>query len=334
MRAKPFLLVLFVLVAVVLGVAWLRLRTQTEALRAERRTLEAAHAARQLSRSALERRLVESQAMVAERKRSVLVTLSAAERARLTLGSLVQRLKAGQAGRTLVASLPPPPIAAGGGMFFPELMSDPEYNRLFARVQRRFTERRFGAVLRQLGVNEEAIGKAVDLLTEDQASAMDLHNLAGTTPASGMTGPFAHVRVQQREDTQKQLKALLGDENYNRYKYETEGAGAQLKHATENLERRLYYSDEPLSAEQQARLQSYEAAQDYGSREYFQKVAKFDREARKTGVIPVDAAKLAFYRSVLTPRQMEAVEELHREREAALKRELLPKTGANRPGGK
>lgn len=209
-------------------------------------------------------------------------------------------------------------------MFFPELMSDPEYNRLYARVQRTFMAQRFGGVLRGLGVKEESVEKAIDLLAEEQTSSMDLHNLTGTSPGGGTSGAVAQLRHQQMEETQKQLKALLGDDVYQRYKYETEGVGAQLKYATENLERRLYYSDEPLTAEQRARLQAYEAAQDYGSRQYFQKVAQIDREARKTGVIPVDEAKLAFYRSVLTPRQMEAVDELYREREAALKRDLLP----------
>lgn len=334
MRTKFFLLGLLVLVAAALVVALVRFKAETAALRAEGDALRSADAAQSSQRSALERRLVESQGAIVERKRAVLVSLSAADRARAAVGPLVERLKAAQAGRPTVPSLPPPPTAAGGGMFFPELMSDPEYSRLYARVQRNFIARRVGGVLRGLGVNEESIEKAVDLLAEEQTSSMDLHNLTGTTPGGGMSGSVAQLRHQQVEETQKQLKALLGDEVYQRYKYETQGVGAQLKYATDNLERRLYYSEQPLTPEQRARLQSYEATQDYGSRQYFQKVAQVDREARKTGVIPVDEAKLAFYRSVLTPRQMEAVDELHREREAALKRELLPKYQEKKSAGK
>lgn len=325
MRAKIFLLGLLVAVAAVLVVALARLKAETAALRMEGEALRSADTAQSAQWGALKRRLRESQGAIVERKRAVLVSLSAAERARETVGPLVERLKAAQAGRPPVSNLPPPPTAAGGGMFFPELMSDPEYNRLYARVQRSFVARHFGGVLRGLGVNEESIEKAVDLLAEAQASAMDLQNLTGTRPGEGTSGAVVQLRQKQEDETQQQLKALLGDKIYRRYKEETEGVGSQGKYATESLERRLYYSEAPLTAEQRERLQAYEAAQGYGSREFFQKQNQASREARKTGVIPVDEAKRAFYRSVLTPRQMEAVEELHAEAEAGLKRSLLPK---------
>lgn len=155
---------------------------------------------------------------------------------------------------------------------------------------------------------------------------MDLHNLAGSNPLLPSNAKeIQQMRTQLAQETQAQLKALLGEETYTRYKDETEGSGRQARFATTFLEQRLSYSDEPLTAEQLDRLQAYESAQGYGSREYFQKAAQLEREVRKQGVLPVDEAKVAFYRSVLTPRQMEAVEELHREREAALKRSLLPK---------
>lgn len=131
---------------------------------------------------------------------------------------------------------------------------------------------------------------------------------------------------QLRRETGAQLQALLGDEAYARYQDETEGAGSQVRHATEALERRLSYSAEPLSAAQRAQLQAYEAAQDHSSRAFFEKQAQIYREARQTGTIPVDEAKAAFYRSVLTPGQVAAMEELHRESEAGLQRSLLPRS--------
>jgi hypothetical protein len=223
-------------------------------------------------------------------------------------------------------------MTTGGGRTFPELMSDPEYSALYAKHQRLWLNERSGGTLRKLGVPEELIAKAVALLVEEQASSMDLHNIAGSSPMQPSNAKeIQQMRTQLYEETQTQLKALLGEETYKHYKDETEGGGRQVQYATQSLERRLSYSDEPLLPEQLTHLQAYEATQGYGSREYFQKAAQLEREARKSGTLPVDEARLAFYRSVLTPRQMEAVEELHREREAGIKRSLLPKAAKSGP---
>lgn len=309
-----------------LALTWGRLRAEARAAASERESFARSDRALEQEHASFARRVVDMQLDVAERKRVVLATRSAADRARANVGSYVARLKAEHAGRAPIVRLPPPPMTTGGGRSFPELMSDPEYSALYAKSQRVWLKSYRGGTLRRLGVPDEVVDKAIDLLVEEQASSMDLHNLAGSNPLTpSNTKEIQQLRAQLAQETQAQLKALLGEQTYARYKDETEGTGRQAQFATYLLERRLSYSDEPLTPEQQERLQAYEAAQGYGSREYFQKAAQLEREARKTGAIPGDEAKLAFYRSVLTPQQMEAVDELHREAEAGLKRRLLPK---------
>ncbi len=335
MKTRVVVIGVGVVVGVVLALVWTRLRAEERAMVDEREAFARSDRALEQAHAAFARRVVDMQLDVAERKRVVLATQSAADRARANVGGYIARLKAQHAGRAPIVRLPPPPMTTGGGRTFPELMSDPEYSALYAKSQRQWLSSYRGGTLRKLGVSEDLIAKAVDLLVEEQASSMDLHNLAGSSPMKPSTAKeIQQVRTQLHQETQAQLKALLGEETYQRYKDETEGTGQQVQYATQSLERRLSYSDEPLSTEQLALLQSYETTQNYGSREYFQKIAKLEREARQSGVIPVDEEKLAFYRSVLTPRQMAAVEELHREREAALKRQLLPKYQEKKSAGR
>lgn len=312
-------------VVLALALVWARARAATQSLIAERGTLRRADAELVTRRAVWERRSIEIESSIAERKRTVLATQSAAERARVTVGPLVARLKAAHAG--LKPTRPPdPPTPAGGASYFPELMSDPEYSALYTKSTRAWMASCHGPKLRRLGLTEEVVARAVDLLTEEQVSLADVHNLAGSSPLRPPSGEFNQMQQQIREETQVQLKALLGEDAYRRYKdanvpFSDTAAGFAVR----SLERRLSYSEEPLSSEQIARLQTFEAARYASAREYFQQQRETDREARKMGAIPSDEAKLAFYRSVLTPRQMEAVDELHREREAALKRDLLPK---------
>lgn len=314
-------------IGVVLALVWTRGRAESRALAIEREALARADALLVQERAAFERRAVETQGNIAERKRAVLATQSAADRARAKVGHVVARLKAAHAGRPPKVRAPAPPVGAGGSSYFPELMSDPEYSALYAKSQRLWLNQYRGGTLRRLGLPEETVAKAIDVLVEGEIAVMDVHNIAGSSPFRPPVGELAKLQQQLRDETAAQLKALLGAETYQRYKEQTEGTMRdQARYATQSLERRLSYSEEPLTAEQLGRLHEFEVAQGYGSEAYYRKVAPLDREARKTGVLPVDEAKLAFYRSVLTPRQMEAVEELHREREAALKRELLPKT--------
>lgn len=326
MRTRIIVSGVGLVVALVLALTWLRLRAETRALAHEREELARSDRALEREQAAFARRVVDLQRDVAERKRVVLASRSAADRARANVGAFVARLKAEHVGRAPVVRPPAPPMTTGGGRFFPELMGDPEYNALYARSMRSSVEFLAGRTLRKLGVPEAVVAQAIELLVEQQASFRDLQSLNASSPVSPSGKEFSKMWDQLRRETGAQLQALLGDEAYARYQDETEGAGSQVRHATEALERRLSYSAEPLSAAQRAQLQAYEAAQDHGSRAFFEKQAQIYREARQTGTIPVDEAKAAFYRSVLTPGQVAAMEELHRESEASLQRSLLPRS--------
>ncbi|WP_415910301.1 hypothetical protein [Oleiharenicola sp. Vm1] len=327
MKTRLMIIGCGLIAGLVLALTWVSLRAEMRALVSERENFAQSDRALVKEHASFQRRVVEVQGDLAERKRVMLATQSAADRARANIGSYVARLKAEHAGRAPVVRPPPPPTVTGGGAYFPELMSDPEYNALYAQSVRLSLKSYQGGALRKLGLPDDVMEKAIDLLAEEQASLMDLHNLAGSNPLQPSNSKeIQQMRKQLAQETQAQLKTLLGEEGYARYKDETEGSAAQRQYATQPLERRLSYSEEPLSAEQKARLDAYEAAQDYGSRAFFQKQAQIYREARRTGTIPVDEARVAFYRSVLTPAQMAAVEELHREAEASLKRSLLPRS--------
>jgi hypothetical protein len=308
----------------ILTLVWGRLKARAQVLSAECEALRAAGDALTRDEVAWRARASEVNSEIAARKTQVLASLSAGERARPRVGPLLMRMKAEHAHLGPANRLPPPPRSPSGGSLFPELMSDPEYNALFAKTSRSLFQDHARA-LRKLGVNEETVQKAVDLLTEEFVSAADLHNLTGSSPSRPTSAPeYTKLREQLERDTQTQLKQLLGDHLYLRFSNDTDPSKRALQIPTEALERRLSYSPEPLTTIQLEQLQSFEASRG-DPRELQRADAQRMREARKTGVIPVDEAKVAFYRSVLTPRQMEAVEELHREREAALKRELLPK---------
>lgn len=306
-----------VVAGLVLALAWMRLRTEARGLGSEREIFARSDRALEQEQAAFARRVVEMQLDVAERRRVVLATQSAADRARANVGGYVARLKTEHAGRAPIVRPPPPPATTGGGRFFPELMSDPEYNALYARSTRVWLDSFRGNALRGLGVPEDAVSKAVDLLAEEQASLVDLQSLhAGKE--------FTKLWTQLHNETAAQLQSLLGADLYARYLDQTEGAAARRQYSTQALDRRLSYSAEPLTDGQKAQLQSYEESSGAPSPLQRAELERM-REARKTGTILVDEAKLAFYRSVLTPRQMEAVEELHREAEASLQRRLLPK---------
>lgn len=332
MRFRVILLSAGLLAGWGLALVWSRLNTQAQALRSQRDALRMAGEAMVRHEYVLRTRASELASEIAARKSHVLVALSAAERARPRVGALLSRMKAEHAHLEPAPRLPPPPRSPSGGSLFPELMSDPEYSALFAKTSRDLF-RDQARVLRSFGMREETVQKVVDILTEEFVSAIDLHNLNGSSPSSPTSAPeYTKLREQLERDTQTQLRALLGEDLYSRFLSETEPSKRALRIPTEALERRLSYSPEPLGTTQIEQLQSFEASRG-DVRELQRAEAQRLREARKTGVIPVDEAKLAFYRSVLTPRQMEAVEELHREREAAFKRQLLPKYQEKKSAG-
>lgn len=287
MHRRLIVLLVISLLGVVFATWWLCLRAASASAQVESAALARADAMYATDRAALDRRVVELSSSIAERRSAVLVTQTPAERARAFLGPTVARMKAAHAGRTPVKPPPPPPTAAGGGIYFPELMSDPEYSALYARAMHRSVGWRYGRALRQLGVAEVVVTKALDLLAEEEVSRMDLHNLAGTQPASGgLSNEYAETSARLRSETEAQVKALLGEEAYARYKERVEGKFDSLRFATQQLEQRLSYSDEPLMPEQVEKLRTFEAKLDYGSLGYFQKQAAVFRDARKTGVLP------------------------------------------------
>lgn len=326
MKSRLIIIVAGLLGSVVLAVTWVNLRAELRAAARAQEDLAQSERALLRERTSCERRVVAVQGDLVERKRVMLATQSAADRARANVGPFVAQLKAEHAGRAPVVRPPPPPAVTGGGAFFPELMSDPEYNALYAQRARHLLQVTHGADFRKLGVPEEKVAKAIALLADEQAATMDLQNLGG----GALGKDFSELWEQIHRETGEQLQSLLGAETYRRYLEQDESVNVMHRMGADRLEQRLSYSSEPLTSGQVAQMVAYEASLG-DPRKVQQAEWERTREARKNGVIPVDEARLAFYRSVLTPAQMAAVEELHGEAEASLKRSLLPREPEKKP---
>jgi len=320
MKTRWFVIGAGLIGGVGLALTWVSLRAELRAVVKERENFAQSDRALAKERTFFERRVVEVQGDLGERKRVMLATQSAADRARANVGPFVAKLKTEHAGRALVVRPPPPPAVTGGAAFFPELMSDPEYNALYAQRARHLLQITRAADFRKLGVPEETVSKAIALLADEQAATMDLQNLGG----GALGKDFSKLWDQIHRETAEQLQALLGAPTYQRYLAQDESANVMQRMGADRLERRLSYSVEPLTPAQVTQLVAYETSLG-DPRKVQQAEWERTREARKNGVIPVDEARLAFYHSVLTPTQMAAVEGLHRESEASLKRSLLPR---------
>lgn len=323
MRTRLFIIAVGLLVAATLAVVLVRSRAAARAVAEERETLARSDRALGEQRTAFARRVVEVQGDLMDRKRAVLSTQSAADRARPHVGAWLARLKAEHAARPPVLRPPAPPQITGGGAFFPELMSDPEYNALYARSVRARLEMTRGRLLRELGVPEESIAKAIDVLADEEASLMDLQNLRRNGQVQPTATEYSKLIETLRSETNTQLQPILGETAYERYAAETNPVPASLRRGADRLARRLSYTAEPLTAAQQERLVSYDVERWQARPATRQEIQRM-MDARKQGVVPVDEDRQAFLRSVLTPAQMAAVDELHRETEAGLKRTLLP----------
>ena len=86
-----------------------------------------------------------------------------------------------------------PPMGQNGSSF-PELLSDPEYNQLYAQQGRRMTKLIEGPKLRRLGLPAEACEKAITILSEQAMAFTDYRQLTGS---AGIKGDFISSRPKQ-----------------------------------------------------------------------------------------------------------------------------------------
>lgn len=229
---------------------------------------------------------------------------------------------------------PPPTPASGGLLFSPELLSDPEYNQLFAQQNRRRIARSEGARLHSLGLSEEVIDKVVTALTENYMAFIDYRAVSGK---SGIPGDFSK---QQNALMDRQLLELMGEETFKRWQKLNEPPESQVvvvpnptgtggrsyamqsheslvrdakSYLTSKLGTRLSYTDTPLQNEQG------------------EKLAEILANHASTPGNPVykalyNEAFIAQSAAVLSPPQVEALRQFKAEQDASVKRSKLPKS--------
>lgn len=118
-----------------------------------------------------------------------------------------------------------PPPTGPSGYFFPELLSDPEYNRIYAELERRMIRMTEEKKLRSLGLSDESIDKIVSVLTEHTMALTDYRAVSGKP---GIPGDFSK---QQNELRDRQLQALMGDETFGRWQKQHEQPETKIVYA-------------------------------------------------------------------------------------------------------
>jgi len=222
-----------------------------------------------------------------------------------------------------------PPMPQNGNAS--ELLSDPEYNQLYAQQEHRMTKLIQGPKLLKLGLSAEACEKAISILAEQAMALADYRQLAGS---AGIKGDFAK---QQAEETDRQLQTLMGDETLQRWKSMNEtntifipnatGSGGR-GYAVESHEAlvaqansflvpklgiRLSYSDAPLQTKQADQLAELLANNSTKPGDRIYQIMFTDTFITKA-------------EQVLSPVQVDALRQFQSEQQAIAKRNKLPKS--------
>ena len=270
-RFQKIVLGLIVVLCAGLTGLWLQARTNGKTLQAALTTAQAT--ADEALRSSAEdnNRITALNAEISEQQKALGHTPKAQETKRRAAALVViEQLKLAHEKTPPTPRQKAPPNGPTGGPFlFLELLSDPEYNQLYAQQNLRMTRYIEGRKLRELGLSPEAFEKVITILAEKQMSLTDYHQITGNTRSSG---DFAK---QLTEASDKALKEVMGEEIFRRWEATDEpkmvfvpnatGTGmhavashealvAQAKQYLPKLSTRLSYTDTPLAAEQTGQL--------------------------------------------------------------------------------
>ncbi len=222
-----------------------------------------------------------------------------------------------------------PPVPQNGSLN--ELLSDPEYNQLYAQQERRMTKLTQDPNLRKLGLSAEACEKAISILAEQAMALADYRQLTGS---AGIKDDFYK---HQTEATNNQLQELMGEETFQRWKAinatntifipNATGSGGQ-SYAIESHEAlvaeansylmpklaiRLSYSDAPLQKQQADQLAELLANKVTKPRDNIFQIMSTDSFIEQAG-------------QVLSPVQVDALRQFQAEQQATTKRGKLPKS--------
>lgn len=244
--------------------------------------------------------------------------------------AIIESLKGAHEKNPPVPRQKPPPMGPTGSLF-PELLSDPEYNQLYALETRRMVKWSQGEKLKMLGVPADVLEKVISALAEQEMAFTDYRALTGS---AGIRGEFY---TKQKETTDRQLLDLMGEDTFKHWQKITETQNVFIPNANGNGGRghsvpshealvadanriltprpalRLSYSDSPLQKNQADQLAEILAncSTGPGNKTY---------QAMYSNDFIQQAAQ------VLSPPQVEALRQFKAEQDASTKRTKLSKS--------
>jgi hypothetical protein len=210
------------------------------------------------------------------------------------------------------------------------LMEDPEFQRAFELYREGMLDARYATLFRQLNLAPDELAAFKHLLAEKDNMALDV---VAISQASG--GPVAPDLVQAgvqeaRGELENSIRAELGTERYDEYR-EYEDTMAQRATVLQ-LERRLSYSDSPLTQGQEDKLVKILSANSPPDSSGKAPAISLVVGADQSGVLPIvnpDAtglvtdAAIAEAKGTLSPQQVAALRQLQVEQQAIIEASRL-----------
>jgi hypothetical protein len=222
-----------------------------------------------------------------------------------------------------------------------ELETNPEVQALRAVQQKAQLDQRYAGLFQQLDLSPEKLEQFKTLLAERQATAMDVMSAAreqGIDPRRN-ADPFRQLMATAQGAVADDIKALIGDAAYAEYQaYEQTAAE---RNTVSQLERRLSYSDTPLTPAQASQLvqilASASPASTAATNADFPMPAMGGRGGRggpgsgESAAAPITPEAVAQASAVLSAAQVNALQQLQQQQQA---RQQLRQMVGGPPGGR
>lgn len=200
-----------------------------------------------------------------------------------------------------------------------EMLDNPHVQALRAVQQRAALDQRYAGLFQKLDLPPEKLEQFKTLLADRQATAMDVLAAARDQGIDPRRNPeeFQKLLAAAQADLEGQMQSLIGDAGFAHYQsYEQTAAQRSV---VSQLERRLSYSDAPLTPAQAEQLVQILAASSPSAPSAASARgvtgARADGPGRGASA-PISAAALTQAQSVLNPTQLAALQELQQQQQA------------------
>ncbi|MEI6107291.1 MAG: hypothetical protein WCR49_09785 [Opitutae bacterium] len=210
-----------------------------------------------------------------------------------------------------------------GEMFkrFNQLMENPEAQRLLAIQQKSALDSRYSSLFQSLHLSPEQLDKFKSLLVEKQNAVIDV---LAAARAQGMTGPENRTTLTQmiqssQAEVDNTIRETLGEAVFAQYQgYEQT---IPQRNTVGLLNARLSYSDQPLTAQQTDQLvqilaSTTPAPATRAGANPISGLGNRPGGAFNLTSVPITDAAVAQSQSVLSPTQVQAMQQLQQEQQA------------------